>query len=187
MATLPTPQGDAGTWGDELNEYLRISHTASGAISTTEPASLGVLQVSSIRVFGSAILFKSSTTLTPNANATLTLERNASGNYVEFLGSVTADEHGMLWSSSSGSPAQVYFNFNLGRLTIAASGSTALIGGNVGLGTVNQFGSGSVVVGLANAIAVPASNPTGGGVLYAQSGALVWRGSGGTVTTIASA
>jgi hypothetical protein len=59
--------------------------------------------------------------------------------------------------------------------------------GNVGIGTSDQFGSGTLVVGLANASANPSTNPTGGGVLYADAGALKWRGSSGTVTTIANA
>jgi hypothetical protein len=59
--------------------------------------------------------------------------------------------------------------------------------GNVGIGTTDQFGGGVKVVGLANATTVPASNPTGGGVLYVESGALKYRGSSGTVTTIANA
>lgn len=50
-----------------------------------------------------------------------------------------------------------------------------------------QVGGGSGVVGIANAGTVPTSNPTGGGVLYAEGGALKWRGSSGTVTTIAPA
>lgn len=58
---------------------------------------------------------------------------------------------------------------------------------NVGVGTSDQFGSGTGVVGLANAGTAPSTNPTGGGVLYAEAGALKWRGSGGTVTTIAPA
>jgi hypothetical protein len=43
------------------------------------------------------------------------------------------------------------------------------------------------VIGIANAATVPSANPSGGGVLYAEAGALKWRGSGGTVTTIAAA
>jgi hypothetical protein len=50
-----------------------------------------------------------------------------------------------------------------------------------------QVGGGSGVVGIANAGTVPTTNPTGGGVLYAEGGALKWRGSSGTVTTIAPA
>lgn len=38
---------------------------------------------------------------------------------------------------------------------------------------------------LADRIANPTGNPTGGGYLYSEGGALKWRGSGGTTTTIA--
>jgi hypothetical protein len=51
----------------------------------------------------------------------------------------------------------------------------------------DQTGSGIGVVALSNATTNPSTNPTGGGVLYAQGGALKWRGSSGTVTTIAPA
>ncbi len=30
MATLPTVGGDSGTWGGELNTYLRVEHNADG-------------------------------------------------------------------------------------------------------------------------------------------------------------
>jgi hypothetical protein len=40
---------------------------------------------------------------------------------------------------------------------------------------------------MANAGTVPSSNPSGGGVLYVESGALKYRGSSGTVTTLANA
>jgi hypothetical protein len=59
--------------------------------------------------------------------------------------------------------------------------------GNIGIGTGDQFGSGVKVIGIANATTNPSTNPTGGGVLYADGGALKWRGSSGTVTTIANA
>jgi hypothetical protein len=71
-------------------------------------------------------------------------------------------------------------------------GLTAMIVGN---GRNVQFGSsggsgaggGSAVIGIANATTVPTSNPTGGGILYVESGALKYRGSSGTITTIANA
>lgn len=59
--------------------------------------------------------------------------------------------------------------------------------GNVGIGTPTQFGSGARVIGIANATVVPTTNPSGGGVLYVEAGALKYRGSSGTVTTIANA
>lgn len=61
------------------------------------------------------------------------------------------------------------------------------IGTNVGIGTTDQFGSGAGALGIANATTDPTTNPTGGGVVYASAGALKYRGSGGTVTTIANA
>jgi hypothetical protein len=53
--------------------------------------------------------------------------------------------------------------------------------------TLGSFGGGDGVIGIANAPTAPTANPTGGGILYASAGALVWRGSAGTVTTIAPA
>jgi hypothetical protein len=50
-----------------------------------------------------------------------------------------------------------------------------------------SLGGGVGVLAIGNAGTVPASNPTGGGVLYAEGGALKWRGSNGTVTQLAAA
>jgi hypothetical protein len=58
--------------------------------------------------------------------------------------------------------------------------------GNYSIGNA-QFGGGVRVIGIINATTVPASNPTGGGILYVEAGALKYRGSSGTVTTIANA
>lgn len=59
---------------------------------------------------------------------------------------------------------------------------------NIALFTASgSFGSGSGVVFVANRATAPTTNPTGGGILYVESGALKFRGSSGTVTTIANA
>jgi hypothetical protein len=64
-------------------------------------------------------------------------------------------------------------------------------GGNIGLRTnpphTSAFGAGKGVVAIANAVAAPTQNPSGGGILYVEDGALKYRGSAGTVTTIAPA
>lgn len=52
---------------------------------------------------------------------------------------------------------------------------------------LSDFGGGSGVISIANATVVPTSNPTGGGVMYIEGGALKYRGSSGTITTIAAA
>ena len=59
-------------------------------------------------------------------------------------------------------------------------------GGNVLLNSTSLFG-GVGVISIANATTTPTSTPTGGGVLYADSGALKYKGSSGTITTIAPA
>lgn len=57
--------------------------------------------------------------------------------------------------------------------------------GNLGLLTASgSFGTGQKVIFIANATVVPSTNPTGGGILYVESGALKYRGSSGTVTTL---
>jgi hypothetical protein len=50
-----------------------------------------------------------------------------------------------------------------------------------------SYGGGVGVVFIANSNTVPTTNPTGGGLMYVEGGALKFRGSSGTVTTIAPA
>ena len=65
------------------------------------------------------------------------------------------------------------------RFTVSPSGD---------LGIRSQsYGGGVGVIGIANATTVPTTNPTGGGVLYTEAGALKYRGSSGTVTQLAAA
>jgi hypothetical protein len=79
---------------------------------------------------------------------------------------------GFKWySSDSGAATQ--------RMYLDAYGSLGING--------SSFGTGSGVVFLGNASVVPSTNPTAGGVLYTEAGALKYRGSSGTVTTIAPA
>jgi len=66
-------------------------------------------------------------------------------------------------------------------IQLAASKNVQMISGST------SFGGGSGVIGITSATTVPSSNPTGGGILYVESGALKYRGSSGTVTTIAAA
>jgi hypothetical protein len=57
--------------------------------------------------------------------------------------------------------------------------------GNFGFNGTS-FGSGVKVLFIANGTA-PSANPTGGGILYVEAGALKYRGSSGTITVIANA
>lgn len=64
---------------------------------------------------------------------------------------------------------------------------SVLMSSNIGFNTSTQFGSGVGVLGMANCTTTPTTNPSGGGVMYVESGALKYRGSSGTVTTLAAA
>jgi hypothetical protein len=55
------------------------------------------------------------------------------------------------------------------------------------LASTGSFGSGTGVIYIANASVVPTTDPTGGGILYVEAGALKYRGSSGTITSIAPA
>ncbi len=73
--------------------------------------------------------------------------------------------------------------------TVNAAGTVAAFPlANLAVGGTGSFGGATGgAVFIANATAVPSSNPTGGGILYVQAGALKYRGSSGTITTIAAA
>jgi len=59
--------------------------------------------------------------------------------------------------------------------------------GSVGIGTLTEFGSGEGVLGIGNAIYPGHSTPVGGGIMYVEGGTLKYKGSSGTITTIANA
>lgn len=52
------------------------------------------------------------------------------------------------------------------------------------LGGTKAFGGGVGVIGITNCNTPPSSTPSGGGVLYVDAGALKFKGSSGTVTTL---
>ena len=85
----------------------------------------------------------------------------------------------------------ITYNRSLQALQLGANGGTTAqvtldSVGNVGIG-VSTFGtSAAKVLGLADATA-PSTSPAGMGQLYVESGALKFRGSSGTITTIAAA
>lgn len=84
--------------------------------------------------------------------------------------------------------ADLLFRLNdVSAFKINASRAAFTGGKNVGINTETAFGSGAGVIGIANATTAPTANPAGGGVLYVEAGALKFRGSSGTVTTIAPA
>lgn len=73
---------------------------------------------------------------------------------------------------------------------IITGGSPSGVGtsGNIALHEdTDLFGGGEKVLFIGNALTVPTSNTATGGILYVEAGALKYRGSSGTVTTLGAA
>ena len=78
----------------------------------------------------------------------------------------------------------------VGGHVIIKGGLQGSFRGNIGLGgDIGTHGLtlGSNCVFIKDAVSVPSANPPFGGILFVESGALKYRGSSGTVTTIANA
>jgi hypothetical protein len=74
-------------------------------------------------------------------------------------------------------------------VTVTYNGATRIVAQTAGVAFFGSMsaGGGSGVIFIANRTTAPTSNPSAGGLLYAESGALKWRGSSGTVTELAPA
>ncbi len=112
------------------------------------------------------------------------------GTYNTFLGSKAGYTDGTTTTT-----ATVSYALCLGAYAQATVDNVAALGGKasshrltLNLGSYDNLGSNiKGGIALANAATAPTTNPAGGGLLYAEGGALKWRGSSGTVTTIANA
>lgn len=115
-----------------------------------------------------------------------------------FTGGINlANGNRIVWGSSStnntlsGTSGDVGLIRNAAGVIEVNSGATGtfrdLIIRNLGLNGAVSAGGGVGIQFIANATTVPTTNPTGGGILYCESGALKYRGSSGTVTTLAAA
>ena len=121
-----------------------------------------------------------------SGNVAARVTRGTTSNFAELiLGTATTD----IWSFRL--PNDTTSDFHMRNVT---NGVTALVleqratQANIQLlGSTKAFGGGVGVIGIANANTVPASNPAGGGVLYVEAGALKYRGSSGTITTLGAA
>ena len=137
-----------------------------------------------------------------NAQRALTTgsNNNAVGYYAEY-GLATGSNNNAVGHSAgytdgtTATVATVNYATMLGHNAQATVSNVAVIGSALAaerqtlcLGNYDALGS-NVRGGfaLSNAQTVPTTNPSGGGILYSEAGALKWRGSSGTVTTIAAA
>jgi len=112
----------------------------------------------------------------------------SAGPVLNFVNAAGSSRFGYLYHT--GTAGSLYIlNQEAGAMSFGTSNTEAMridSSGNLGFGTTS-VGGGVVVIAIANATTVPTSNPSGGGILYVQGGALKYRGSSGTITTIAAA
>jgi len=76
------------------------------------------------------------------------------------------------------------------RMQVGGQDMLVLDGYVLNISVFQEFGSyggGTHVVFIANSSSVPTANPTGGGILFVENGALKYRGTSGTVTTLGPA
>jgi hypothetical protein len=154
------------------SEQMRLTSTGLGIGTSSFSSRLAV----------SAAKATVQVTSTTGTNGAYQAFSNTGGNFYTGLDSSTGGDFaaayaGVMWHG--GAYPLLFGTSNVERMRLDSSG-------NLGLGGTS-FGSGAVVMFIANATTVPTTNPTGGGVLYVQGGALKYRGSSGTVTTIANA
>ena len=134
-----------------------------------------------------------------------TAANNAGGGFRSISSATAANRVAQIWLDADGAnfSGGDYFyiqkNGNSGTVEFNQSSNAAMTfltnsterlridsSGNVGVG-VSTFGTSAAnVLGLANATA-PSTSPAGMGQLYVESGALKYRGSSGTITTLAVA
>lgn len=128
------------------------------------------------------------------ALGTNALHANASGNFNIGIGFNAGNTDGTTETSPEINNAVL-----IGWNAQATTSNVMVLGGAVpesrvsvvigAVGSAANLGQGRGVVALANAVKPPSSNypGAGGGQLYAQEGALYWRGGAGTVTKLANA
>jgi hypothetical protein len=109
-------------------------------------------------------------------SANLTEWQDSSGNILSAITStgLILASNGIRVTGIQGTDSLTAINLSTGR--------------NVQLaGNTSSHGGGSGIVGITNATVVPSSNPTGGGVLYVDTGALKYRGTSGSAQNLVSA
>lgn len=170
------------------NGAMQNATTAGSSVAIGTTAAQAIGSATSVTAIGFAALVSSTgagnTAVGANAGGS-----NVAGIYNTFVGTnagqtdgVTPTSAGLLFATAIGVSAQVTANNVMALGASIASQRVSVCIGNRG-----DTGGGLGLISLTNATTVPTSNPTGGGLIYTEGGALKYRGSSGTVTTLAAA
>jgi len=195
--------GSTGATGDSGIQNTIVGDTAGALLSSGQSHTIvgfGAMSAGSLagQFSCTAVGFQAlrvcqasfNTALGQNAGATVTIGANNTiiGYNVASTVLTTGGNNILIGKDNTvTTPAAATSNFlNIGNLITGdlTNFNLSLLNGAA---TAGSFGAGVKVAFIANATTVPTTNPTGGGILYVEAGALKYRGSGGTVTTLGAA
>jgi hypothetical protein len=201
VALMGTPVANAVEWfGDQL--YLTTSASVRNAV-VASPTSLAPTAgqwliwdatnsrwiptaSASISATGALTVQSTSgliqTTATTGTNSSILRANNTGGYLITGRDNSTGSSFGSAYAAvvwANGAYPMLFATNDTERMRIDATG-------NVGIGATAFGTSAAKVIGIGNGTA-PSSSPPGMGQLYVEGGALKYRGSSGTVTTIAPA
>ena len=179
-----------GTSGGQHQWYTAPSGTAGNAISFTQAMTLDASSRLSINT--TATIAGVNLNVSGGINSTNgALNVAGNGGFYNSANKFGVDNNAgasRLYSSGANSSTRGSFEFHITD-SVGSLDTTAMTldaSGNLLLKTTSIGTSAVGVIGLGNATA-PTTSPAGMGQLYVEGGALKYRGSSGTVTTIANA
>lgn len=178
IANVPTGGAYAGAGIQSLvtraasTAFDHFYATANGVVGFRVRGDGSALFAGAVTVSAGGIGVTGNSTVTGTLNVTALLTLGSAGALTDGGGYYLGGSTGACGIEADGS-ATTRFNVRVGSVNMAQFNA----GG---------YGSGSRVMYIIDGSA-PSSNPSGGGIVYVEAGALKYRGSSGTVTTIANA
>jgi hypothetical protein len=181
--------------GYSATAYITPEDNVQGARIKANNILVDATSESKFNIGGTLAMTLDSNGLGIGVSPTYKIDVSSSSNIVGRVSSSSVLNTGFSIANTTGSSWTLYsFGSNDATLQNSfgiyhQSGSSFLQitqSGNVGIGVTTFGTSAAKVLGLANATA-PSTSPAGMGQLYVESGALKFRGSSGTITTIAAA
>ena len=162
-------------------EFMRILNSGKIGIGTASPQDILSASGSASAGVGSVISVSNTASSAVGNESAFGFRSDA-----DFTGTYYSGKIRSVINNSGTHHADLVFNTYDASSPDGAEIFRATSAGNLGLGTSTFGTSAAKVIGIANGTA-PSSSPAGMGQLYVESGALKYRGSSGTVTTLGAA